>query len=520
MSQGGIVIIGAGIAGLSTALRLAPAKVTVLAGAPLGEGSATAWAQGGIASAIGPEDRPEFHAEDTVKAGAGLVDPKRALHLAQKAPGQITWLQKLGVEFDVDSHGQLALGREAAHGKHRIVHAGGDGTGAAVMQALIRLAQKTPSIHILTGWFAQDLRVENGAVTGIVLVNGVRRAVLSAEAVVLATGGIGQIYACTTNPGAACGDGLAMAARAGAEMADLEFVQFHPTALDIGKDPMPLLTEALRGDGAILVNSEGERFMRSEHELAELAPRDVVARAIWRQLQEGLRPVLDARECFASRAPDKFPLIREICLQAGIDPAHQPLPLAPAAHYHMGGVVVDEKGRSTLKGLWVCGEAACAFIHGANRLASNSLLEALVYSQNIAEDLAGKVFTGPPSLRQMPDIPNPDVENEKELRVELRRLMYDRLGLVREKEGMTEALKRFAEIASTLSPHTRLSSQLLVAGMITTCALMRLESRGAHFRLDYPKTSSIAKHTRLTFSSFRKNAASYLDAAWPVENAA
>ncbi len=255
---------------------------------------------------------------------------------------------------------------------------------------------------------------------------------LPANNVVLATGGIGQLYACTTNPLAACGDGLAMAARAGAELADLEFVQFHPTALNIGRDPMPLLTEALRGDGAILLNAEGKRFMLDDHKQAELAPRDVVARAIWRQLQEGLKPVLDARECFASKVNDKYPVIREVCLAAGIDPAHAALPVAPAAHYHMGGVVVVEAGRSSVKGLWACGEVSCAFIHGANRLASNSLLEALVYSQNIAEALAGSSITATSTPQDMAAAAPDTYEEETRIRAELRKLMYDRLGLVRE----------------------------------------------------------------------------------------
>jgi L-aspartate oxidase len=455
MTQNAIVIIGAGIAGLSTALRLAPLPVTIVAGEPLGTGSATAWAQGGIAAAMGADDKPEFHAEDTVVAGVGLVDPTRALYLAQNAAAQVAWLEKLGVAFDRETSGKIALGREAAHGKNRIVHAGGDGTGAAVMQTLIEAARKTPSIR------------------------------------------------------------LAMAARAGAKLADLEFMQFHPTALDIGRDPMPLLTEALRGDGAVLLNSEGQRFMLKEHKLAELAPRDVVARAIWRQWQEGLRPVLDARECFTGSAAGKFPFIREVCMQAGLDPAHQPLPVAPAAHYHMGGVVADEQGRSTLPGFWVCGEVACAYIHGANRLASNSLLDALVYSEAIAKSLAN---SGSSDFAAPSEQPGPAAaslhEEEVDIRKDLRRTMYDRLGLVREEKGMTSALKHFAALAAKVPQTSRLSSQILVSAMITLCALQRKESRGGHSRLDYPQTDVQAKHSELTLDSFRKEASNYLNAPW------
>jgi L-aspartate oxidase len=515
MTQNAIVIIGAGIAGLSTALRLAPLPVTIVAGEPLGMGNATAWAQGGIAAAMGSDDKPEFHAEDTVAAGVGLVDPKRAMYLAQNAPAQVTWLEKLGVAFDRDPSGKIALGREAAHGKNRIVHAGGDGTGAAVMQTLIEAARKTPSVRFVSGWRAEELRVEDGRVTGIALSSNGKRAILPCRAVVLATGGIGQLFSRTTNPLAACGDGLAMAARAGARLTDLEFMQFHPTALDIGRDPMPLLTEALRGDGAVLLNSEGKRFMLSEHKLAELAPRDVVARAIWRQWQEGLRPVLDARECFTGSAAGKFPFIREVCMQAGLDPAHQPLPVAPAAHYHMGGVMVDEQGRSTLSGFWVCGEVACSYIHGANRLASNSLLDALVYSEAIAKSLAnsGSSDFAAPSEQPGPG-PASLHEEEVDIRKDMRRTMYDRLGLVREEKGMIAALKHFADLASKVPQSSRLSSQILVSAMIALCALQRKESRGGHSRLDYPQTDVLAKHSELTLDSFRKEAGNYLDAPW------
>jgi L-aspartate oxidase len=389
------------------------------------------------------------------------------------------------------------------------------------MQTLIDAARKTPSIRFISGWRAQDLRLKDGRVAAVILANNGQRSSLACKAVVLATGGIGQLFACTTNPSAACGEGLAMAARAGAKLADLEFVQFHPTALDIGRDPMPLLTEALRGDGAILLNSEGERFMQKEHELAELAPRDVVARAIWRQLQAGRRPVLDARDCFSEKLKDKFPLIREVCLQAGLDPAHEPLPVAPAAHYHMGGVVVDEVGRSTVPGLWACGEVSCAFIHGANRLASNSLLEALVYSQTIANDLRSSAG-GQPELVEEGRVEHALApEAESEARLILRRLMYDRMGLVRDAHGMTEALRHFADLALKVGNHSRLASHTLVAAMMTYCALERKESRGSHSRLDYTQSSPMPVHTEITYDTFVTGVAGYLHgAAWLQDRAA
>lgn len=519
MAERAITIIGAGIAGLSTAIRLAPLPVTVVVGAPLGEGSATAWAQGGIAAAMGEDDAASLHADDTVAAGAGLVDAARALHLAQNAGSQVKWLQSLGVDFDLDDKARLVLGREAAHGKNRIAHAGGDSTGAAVMRALIRIARETPSITFLPGWRAEDVYLEEGRVAGVKLVSDTKRVLLPSSAVILATGGIGQLYACTTNPGAACGDGIAMAARAGAELADLEFVQFHPTALNIGRDPMPLLTEALRGDGAILVNNQSKRFMLEEHKLAELAPRDVVARAIWRQAQEGLKPMLDARECFANKVNDKFPVIREICLAANIDPAHEALPVAPAAHYHMGGVVVDEAGQSSVPGLLACGEVGCAFIHGANRLASNSLLEALVYSENIASSLKG-LPTTIAVPREIGDAPKPSREEEERLRVELRTLMYDRMGLVREEEGMLAALRRLAEMNKSAPVGSRLGSHILVAAMMTVSALERKESRGAHYRLDFPTMDAEAKHSRITLQQFEQSFARLARTSWNAESRA
>ncbi len=518
MSEPSIIIIGAGIAGLSTALRLAPQAVTVLTGAPLGEGSASAWAQGGIAAALSEEDAPSLHVEDTIAAGAGLVDEHRTKMLTEHAGEQIAWLEQLGVPFDRQEDGNLSLGREAAHSKHRIVHAGGDGTGAAVMRALIETAKKTPSIHFHVGWRAVNIAVEDGVAVGIHLSRGDEHMVLPAKAVVLATGGVGQLYCYTTNPVAACGEGLAMAARAGAELSDLEFVQFHPTALAIGRDPMPLLTEALRGAGAILINENNERFMPSVDKQAELAPRDVVARAIWRQLQSGKQPMLDARQSVGAAFPQRFPLITAVCESAGLNPVTDALPVAPAAHYHMGGVSINDTGHSSIKNLWVCGETACSRIHGANRLASNSLLEALVYGQVIARDLMAKPFTKPSGKAIAPHTKHTvDANKDTVTRMALRKLMYANVGLVRNEAKMLEALKTIIDLQrkTELSRTTR--SMILIAGMVTVSALQRKESRGAHAREDYPNILPKAEHSTITLEKFKQLVRELVHQDWPSE---
>src|SRR3954471_20262604 len=390
-----VLIVGGGIAGLATALHLAPMPVVLLAAAPLGTGASTPWAQGGIAAALGLDDQPESHARDTCEAGAGLSDPAVARRVAEAAPGCIEWLLRKGVPFDRAPDGALALGLEAAHSCQRIVHAHGDGTGRAVLDALIRAVRATPSVTVLENVRVLDLAVESGAVVGVICSKLGREdegtILLAGRAVVLATGGLGGLYARTTNPLGAVGSGLALAARAGAVLRDLEFVQFHPTAIAVGTDPMPLATEALRGAGAVLVDQHGERFL-ADVPGRELAPRDVVARAIFAVLaRPGGRVFLDARGALGARFPERFPGVAALCRSAGIDPAREPIPVCPAAHYHMGGIRVDEHGRTSVTGLWACGEVAATGLHGANRLASNSLVEALAFARWTADDLTGRM---------------------------------------------------------------------------------------------------------------------------------
>ena len=391
-----IVIVGGGLAGLFCALKLAPRPVTVISAAPLGQGASTAWAQGGIAAAVAEGDSAEAHAADTIAVGAGLVDEAIALGIAREAGARIHDLLHYGVPFDRDLEGRLAVGREAAHSARRIVHVRGDMAGKAIISALIEAVRATPSIRVIEGYAAEALLTEDGAVTGLQLRKVgdacAKPVTIASRAVVLATGGIGHLYAVTTNPAEASGLGLAIAARAGAVIADPEFVQFHPTAIMVGRDPAPLATEALRGEGATLINDGGERFMLARHPLAELAPRDIVARGVFAEIAAGRGAFLDARAALGAHFAEKFPTVYASCMAAGIDPARQPIPVAPAAHYHMGGIAVDARGRTSLKGLWAGGEVSSTGAHGANRLASNSLLEAVVYAARIAEDIEGSTL--------------------------------------------------------------------------------------------------------------------------------
>ncbi|HEY1638060.1 MAG TPA: L-aspartate oxidase, partial [Rhizomicrobium sp.] len=368
----GALILGAGLAGLFTALKLSPYPATVVAGARPGQSGSSAWAQGGIAAAVGEGDSWQAHARDTIVAGAGACDPAIVEMVAREAATRIDDLIALGAPFDRKPDGSLALGREAAHSAARIVHVIGDRAGAEVSRVLAERAQSTPSITLCEGFHAIELAMENGRVAGVFTRHGTgtdtRLVLFRSNAVIFATGGIGALYAVTTNPLESRGEGLGMAARAGAAIADAEFVQFHPTAIAIARDPAPLATEALRGEGAVLIDETGRRFMPAVHPDAELAPRDVVARAIHREIASGHRVFLDCRESIGAQFPQKFPTVYAACISAGIDPISEPIPVAPAAHYHMGGIATDANGRSSLKGLWAVGECASTGLHGANRL--------------------------------------------------------------------------------------------------------------------------------------------------------
>jgi L-aspartate oxidase len=494
-----VLIIGGGLAGLFCALKLAPRVVTVITAAPLGEGASSAWAQGGIAAAVDEGDTPEAHALDTVAAGGGIVDEAVALAVAREAPQRVHELLEYGVPFDRDLAGRLLVSREAAHSARRIVRVKGDGAGRAIMAALVAAVRRTPSIHVLEDISAEDLLTHDGRVIGV----RARAADgdvmdIMAGAVVLATGGIGHLYSVSTNPPEAAGVGLAMAARAGAILADTEFVQFHPTAIDIGRDPAPLATEALRGEGAALINKVGERFMARVHPQGDLAPRDIVARGAFAEIAAGRGAFLDARMVhdFAAR----FPTVHAACTSAGIDPARSPIPVAPAAHYHMGGVAIDAHGRTSLDGLWAGGEVACTGIHGANRLASNSLLEATVFAARIANDICGREL---PALSPMPArLRHHPAAGAAADERPLRALMSSSVGVIREADALAHALAVLARMERSASP--RLRNMAIAALLVTAAAWQRCESRGGHFRADHPTADPAqAKRTFFTLADAR-----------------
>jgi L-aspartate oxidase len=513
-NTGDVVIVGGGLAGLFCALKLAPRPVTVISAAALGEGASTAWAQGGIAAAVAEGDSAEAHAADTIAAGAGLVDAGTALGLAREAGVRIGDLLHYGVPFDRDLEGRLAVSREAAHSARRIVHVRGDMAGKAIIAALIKAVRATPSIQVIEGYSAEALLTTHGAVTGLQLRRvgdaAAKAVTMASRAVVLATGGIGHLYAVTTNPAEASGLGLAIAARAGAVIADPEFVQFHPTAIMVGRDPAPLATEALRGEGATLINDKGERFMLARHPLAELAPRDIVARGVFAEIAAGRGAFLDATTALGAHFAGKFPTVHASCISAGIDPAIQPIPVAPAAHYHMGGIAVDARGRTSLPGLWAGGEVSSTGAHGANRLASNSLLEAVVYAARIAEDIGGGAVAGP-ALAEPISEPNSAMPARSE--TSLRAMMSSHVGVIRNGERLARAVRAFAAIereAGNIALRNMATTALLVAAS----AWARRESRGAHFRTDHPvENPALARRTMTTLAAAREIAASLSERA-------
>jgi len=493
----GALILGAGMAGLFTALKLAPFPSLVLAGARPGVSGSSAWAQGGIAAAMGPDDSWRFHTEDTLAAGAGICDPEVAEFVAREAPARIDDLIAYGAPFDRNADGSLALGREAAHSANRIVHVKGDRAGAEVTRILAERALATDSITVLEGFHALELAMEDGRATGLFARYGfgphARLVLFRAPAIIFATGGLGALYAVTTNPLESRGEGLGMAARAGATIADPEFVQFHPTAIAIGRDPAPLATEALRGEGAILVDEKGLRFMPAVHRDAELAPRDVVARAIHREIAAGHKVYLDCREALGDTFASRFPTVYAACKSAGIDPATQPIPVAPAAHYHMGGIATDANARSTIEGLWAVGECAATGLHGANRLASNSLLETLVFGARAADDVRDTIAPGkgsgePPAPERFASPPPPHA---------LRDTMTRLVGLERDADGLSKAIDTIAQIERAGSGEPALLNMTAAAKLVATAALARKESRGGHYRTDYPATDPVGHRTFL-----------------------
>jgi len=493
IAHDGVLVVGAGLAGLSAALPAAAhAKVLVLTDAALNHGCSSAWAQGGMAAALSDDDSADAHARDTVSAGAGLVDPDRAQILTEEGPAAVRALAALGAPFDRTADGGFSQSLEAAHSRPRVARVKGDQAGAAIMDAVVVAVLAAPAIEVRTGHRLRGLLHEaSGRVRGVVAECEGALVEITARATILATGGVGGLYAVTTTPGELKGEGLGLAALAGALIADPEFVQFHPTAIDIGRDPAPLATEALRGEGAVLVNADGERFMARYHPDAELAPRDVVARAIHAEREAGRGAFLDARAAVGAHFPEEFPAVFAACMAGGVDPRTQPIPVAPACHYHMGGIVTDAEGRTSLPGLYAAGECASTGVHGANRLASNSLLEAAVFGTRAGRAAAAEAEPQRARLLRLvaPELPDAAVAS-------LRRAMSRDAGVVRQADGLLRLLEAIDRLESQ---HGR-AAALVAARLTAACALARTESRGAHFRADATSPDPIPARTFVRWS--------------------
>lgn len=500
-----VVIVGAGLAGLFTALRLSPLPVTIIAAAPLGEGASSAWAQGGIAAAVGEGDSPEAHALDTIAAGAGTVDHDIAHLVANEASARVMDLLSYGVLFDKDLEDKLILSREAAHSAKRVVRVAGDGAGRAIMQAIIATVRQTPSINVIEELTVTDLQRGDQGRFRLLMEHphdpAAQFVMDDVDAVVLATGGVGALYARSTNPMTSQGNGIALAARAGAAIADSEFVQFHPTAIDVDISPIPLATETLRGEGATLVNDAGERFMLAHHRDGELGPRDVVARGVHQEVQSGNGAFLDCRAAIGAEFSERFPVVYAQCLSAGIDPVSQPIPVIPAEHYHMGGVKTDQNGRTSVAQLWAVGESASTGLHGANRLASNSLLEGIVFGSRVANDIRNQVTARDIELsRQKADSFQENDTREMALGM-IRETMAINVGVLRNEDGLRLALNELHDLEQAAQDDLSIRNATTTARFITEAALRRKESRGAHFREDYPDSiESQARRQSMTLT--------------------
>ena len=481
------LVVGSGVAGLHTAWRASSeGDVAVLTKMSLFD-SATAYAQGGIAAALGAGDSPELHRKDTLAAGAALCDAEAVEVLVEEGPARVRELHTAGADFDLEPGGKFKLGKEAAHSRRRIVHAHGDQTGAEVARTLIERVRATRQIQVLEKTRVLDLIVSNGVCRGIRGTRAGKPIEIIADATVLATGGCGQVYRYTTNPQVATGDGYAIAHRAGVKLADMEFVQFHPTALETSENPLALISEAVRGEGAILVDDSGTRFMVKRHRLAELAPRDVVAREIYRERQKGRRIYLDARKLGKSFRK-RFPGIFALCKARGIDPSKDLIPVIPAAHYMMGGIVTDLAGRSSMERLYACGEVSRTGVHGANRLASNSLLEGLVFAERVARDMIARpAISGTPRRKEWEAPVLKDRGAAQVAADAIRNVMWNHAGIDRTAKGLRKGLELLADIETRLPEGaTEEANMIQTARLIVTGAVQRKESRGGHYRSDFP----------------------------------
>jgi len=506
-----VIVVGSGIAGLATALHLRRSGLTVLVvtKAQVNEGS-TRWAQGGIAAALAEDDSPAEHLEDTLEAGVGLCDEEAVRALVTEGPAAVRGLISLGARFDTEPDGEIALTREGGHHRDRIAHAGGDATGAEISRAMVEAIAQDPGIELVENALALDLITDvTGAAQGItlhVMGTGQRDGVGAAlaPAVVLATGGFGQVFRQTTNPYVSTGDGVALAMRAGADVADLEFVQFHPTVMWLGpfaQGQQPLVSEAVRGEGAYLIDGDGARFMVDEHPMADLAPRDVVAKSIMRRMRQTQTDHvwLDARKLGADTWVRRFPTILESCRSRGIDPVTDLIPVSPAQHYVSGGVLTDLFGRTSIPGLYACGEVACTGVHGANRLASNSLLEGLVFAGRIGSMISAKL-----GIVREPILPSHQDQRllPHQVRRRVQKTMDRHVGVLRSADSLELAATELNSLATTelgrpITEDWETTNIATIAAALTRHASLREETRGSHWREDFPERDDALWQVRL-----------------------
>ncbi len=484
-----VIIIGSGIAGLSTALAVAPLKVALVTFSDLGESSSSIYAKGGIAACVSQSDTPKMHAEDTIAVGGGLTDRDVVTFITQNGVESIGWLESQGVEFDRGAGGGFTIGQEAAHQCPRILHINGDQTGYYLIGKLAQATQRAEHVTVIDHGVVQHIvRDQHGQITGVAGFCHGQEFALRAPHVVMATGGVGGLFQYTTNPISSIGSGQVLAARVGARLIDMEFVQFHPTALHVQTDPLPLMTEALRGAGAKLVGSDEVPFMEQFHPQKELAPRDVVAGILWQRQQEGQQTYLDCRHFSEECWRVSFPFALRTCRENKIDPENALIPIMPAAHYHMGGIETDTYGQTNIPGLWAIGECASTGFHGANRLASNSLLEAVVMARSCAAKIKSQIIPVPVCDHQpytLSPASSPDGADAS-FWVWLRQTMWTGMGIKRDKIGLEEMLRALDRVSCQLTCHSvQQTNALILARIMVTSALTRCESRGAHQRIDF-----------------------------------
>ena len=492
-----VVVVGGGVAGLTVALNLAPRKVCVITKSNLGINTSSSWSQAGIAASIDKDDSLEIHLKDTLKTAKGLANEAVAKKIISESFNVIKDLENIGVKFDKNSDGSFNLGLEAAHSHKRIVGSKGDSSGIEIMRGLINEVKQSEHITVLENVSIDSIMHENNTIYGVIgrftdKNMPDNHVIIQSSHIVLATGGLGGIYANTTNPRSSYGEGIALAAEVGAILTDMEFVQFHPTGLDFGLDPTPLATEAIRGAGAFLVNQNNDRFMLGAHPDAELAPRDIIAQNIFKQIDQGNSVFLDCRDTIGDNFKSRFPQVHSYCVKAEIDPAKDLMPIIPVAHYHIGGVKTDITGRTSVDGLWCCGEVAATGVHGANRLASNSLLEALVFGKIVANEINSQPFKQEQQAINSNFLKTYKEKTRSKIRAkkyiwQLRSTMMRHLGIVRNETSILKGLSEIIRIErDSKGLSAKLNDMILVSKFIIVGAIKRTESRGCHLRFDYP----------------------------------